>query len=146
MQEILQASLNSATVSLSAASSAKSTSDEREVTRDLPLTWTYGGKLRRVPEGFQLVTTMSLQTLYQLWHEAWSLRESDRSSISTDTMSIKTTESIFPQLKLSWLRSISSYSQVSSIKLIRQRCRIQSGIRFDGDIILGQWVRRQFEA
>jgi hypothetical protein len=69
MQEILQASLNSATVSSSAASSASSTSDEREVTRDLPLTWTYGGKLRRVPEGFRLVTKMSLQTLYQLWHE-----------------------------------------------------------------------------
>ena len=36
---------------------------------ELPLTWQYGGKLRRVPEGFRLVTKMTLQVLYSLWHE-----------------------------------------------------------------------------
>lgn len=52
-------------------SSSSSLSDSRvqDVSSDTPLTWQYGGKLRRLPEGFRLVTKISLQVLHQLWYE-----------------------------------------------------------------------------
>ena len=33
------------------------------------LTWTYGGKLHRVPQDFRFQTKISLQVIFQLWHE-----------------------------------------------------------------------------
>lgn len=74
--EALQASFTTGAVSSNTANSSSrsssnsSASSQQEVTsEELPLTWQYGGKLHRVPDGFRLVTKMTLQVLYSLWHE-----------------------------------------------------------------------------
>jgi hypothetical protein len=66
--ETMQASRNSAAIP-TASSSSSATSRVREVLAEPPLTWQYGGKLHRVPEGFRLLTKISLQVLYQLCND-----------------------------------------------------------------------------
>ena len=40
-----------------------------------PRTWHYGGKLHRVPEGYRLLTKISLQAVHQLWYDGIQIQK-----------------------------------------------------------------------
>lgn len=66
--ETMQASRNSV-ASMSTSSSSSAPSRVREIPVEAPLTWQYGGRLHRVPQGYRILTKISLQVMYQLWHD-----------------------------------------------------------------------------
>ena len=49
--------------------STSPTSPIRDTAPEAHLTWNYGGKLHRVPQDFRFQTKISLQVMFQLWHE-----------------------------------------------------------------------------
>ena len=63
--ETLQASRNPP----ESTRSTEPTSPIRDTAQETHLTWTYGGKLHRVPQDFRFQTKISLQVMFQLWHE-----------------------------------------------------------------------------